>query len=149
MWEKGKCFLGGGKIWSWVSCECYLWDAFLALLMKLSLHLKIVNHFCWKPSVSEMHSERLGNVLLWALLWRPCRTLIDVRHRTFLTISEVMVFETSRSFFILKCIFFILTLLYKGSIHKPHGVVESSRGHWSHLQSWGVKPIQEVDQKAH
>lgn len=42
-----------------------------------------------------------------------------------------------------------LTLLHKGSVDKPHGVVESRRCHGSHLKAWGVEPVEEVDQEPH
>lgn len=130
MSETGKKIRGERReIWSWVSCEPHLWHSFLALLMKLNLHQKIMNHFCRTPAVFEILEESVGNVLFWALLWRPFRTLIDVRYWTFLTDS----WHLKHILFSYQNFFFLLTLLYKGSIDEPHGVVESSRCHWSHL----------------
>lgn len=39
---------------------------------------------------------------------------------------------------------FLLTLLYKGAIHKPHGIVQCSWGHRSHGKSGWVEPVEQV-----
>lgn len=42
----------------------------------------------------------------------------------------------------------LLTLLYKGPIHKPHGIVQRGWRHWSHGQPRWVEPVQQVHQDA-
>lgn len=41
-----------------------------------------------------------------------------------------------------------LTLLYKGAINKPHGIIQCCGGHGSHGQPGRVEPVQQVHQDA-
>lgn len=42
----------------------------------------------------------------------------------------------------------VLTLLYEGAVHEPHGVVQCCRGHGSHGEPGWVEPVQQVHQDA-
>lgn len=43
---------------------------------------------------------------------------------------------------------FALTLLHKGAVNKPHGIIECCRGHRSHGQPGWVEPVEQVHQDA-
>lgn len=69
-------------------------------------------------------------------LWEGCRE----EEGLYSNGEDIQVFSQRQSLLL------SLTLLHKGSVHKPHGVVEGGGGHGSHLKARGVEPVQEVDQ---
>lgn len=106
---------------------CLCWWKWSENENDMNLHQKTMSHYCRNPAEFVICSESVRSVLSMAV--KMLQNLSACRKRYLLN-ADIW---NSTCLFYSELHFSLLTLLYKGSIHKPHGVVESRRCHWSHL----------------